>query len=105
MTNRVGYLTIFSSDKSEIYGGFCDADWAVEESDSGSNHVFTGIASEGALDTFRRINYEGISHVAYIFEALGYRYEGAAQLLAPESGPHPGTSIIRIESIDRPSRV
>jgi len=105
MANRVGYLTIFSADRKEIFGEFCDADWRTEGTTGESNNVFSGIAGDGASETFKRINDEGISNVTYCFESQGYKYAGAAQLLAPASGPLPGSSIIRIESGDPPTRV
>jgi hypothetical protein len=104
MSNRTGYLTIYSADRAEVYGEFCDADWEIEDTSGGSNHVFSGTASEGAFDTFRRINYEGISNVEYTFESNGYRYVGSAQLLAPNGNGMPGGAVIRIATGDRPSR-
>jgi|SRR5579862_687557 len=103
MQTRSGYLTIYSDDKSEIYGEFVDGKWETEETEGGTNHTLSGIASEGTLDTFRRINTDGIDHVAYLFESNGYRYGGKAQLLAPsEIGDSP---LVRIETGEPPTRV
>jgi hypothetical protein len=102
MTNCSGYLTIYSADRSEIYGEFADANWTVEQTAGGVNNVFSGIAGDGTLSTFQRIDEEGISHVAYTFEADGNRYEGAAQLLATRDTGKPGETIIRIETGETP---
>ena len=103
MDNKTGYLTVFSADRAEVYGEFADATWRVENTEGGTNHVFAGTAGEGALDTFRRLNAEGIAHVAYLFESNGYRYGGSAQLLAPVVGER--SASILIETGDAPARV
>jgi hypothetical protein len=103
MTTKSGYLTIYSADRSELYGEFFDGVWKVEETAGGTNHILTGIASEGTAETFRRIDGEGIQHVSYLFEVNGYKYGGNAQLLAlSESG---GLPCVTIETGDEPHRV
>src|SRR5205809_387681 len=98
MATRTGYLTVYSADRREIYGEFGDATWKVEEGGGGTNHVFSGTASDGTMETFRRINTEGIDHVAFDFESEGVRYSGDAQLLRPEDRRTPGNAWIRIET-------
>lgn len=105
MDNRTGYLTVFSADRAEVYGEFADAQWDVEETDGGTNHLFTGKASEGTMDTFRRLNAEGIDHVTFDFEAEGQRFSGFAQLLRPEDNRVPGGASIRIETGVEPAVV
>ncbi|OWY59792.1 hypothetical protein B7486_72670, partial [cyanobacterium TDX16] len=77
-----------------------DSSWKIEE----DNNVFSGAASEGTMETFRRVNTSGIDHVAYDFECEGTRYSGNAQLLAPEDNRQPGQATIRIESREAPVR-
>ncbi|HVT10998.1 MAG TPA: hypothetical protein VHE55_01920 [Fimbriimonadaceae bacterium] len=98
METRTGYLTVYSADRSEIYGEFADATWEVEETEGGSNHLFTGKASEGTMETFRRLDREGIDHIAYDFDAAGKTFSGSAQLLRPQDNLAPGDAWIRIES-------
>jgi hypothetical protein len=97
MAPRTGYLTIFSADGEKVYGEFADAQWITENTGGGSNHVMSGVAGEGAAETFRRVNEEGTSNVSYTFESGGVRYRGQAQLLAPEQ------SLIRIETGESPA--
>ncbi len=104
MAKRSGYLTVCSADRGEIYGEFCDAIWTEQQTRHGANHIFSAVAGDGAMQTFRRINTEGISHVAYTFESNGYRYAGMAELLAPEISSMPGTSMIQIETGEPPAR-
>lgn len=96
MSQQTGALTVYSADRSQIYAEFVDATWEVEDTDSGPNHIFTGTASQGTLDTFLRLDQEGISHVAYVFETAAGRYAGSAELLRPQ--PNGGEAVIRIES-------
>lgn len=98
MANQFGYLTILSIDRSEIYGEFGDGVWSVEKIDGGSNNVFSGTASEGTVETFNRINQQGICNVAFDFESGHQVYKGAAQLLAPEPCGSNGGTLIKIES-------
>jgi hypothetical protein len=102
MSTRTGSLTVLSADKGEIYGEFADAEWTNEPTDVGERHIFSGVASDGTIDTFQRINQEGISHVNYRCETDGQHYKGRANLLAPITGSEPGSSIIQIESIENP---
>lgn len=104
MANRTGILTVYSADRGEVYGQFTDAEWEVEDTGGGTNHLFTGTASEGTMETFRRINTEGIDHVAYDFELDGQKYSGEAQLLRPADNRQPGRAWIRIESGTEPAR-
>lgn len=99
MSYKTGYLTVYSADRSEIYGEFGDASWEIEETDAGNNHVFKGTASEGTLDTFERVNGGGIDHVAFDFESEGQRFSGDAQLLAPNG------SLITVETGTEPAAV
>lgn len=71
MSNRTGYLTIFSPDRTEIYGEFGDAEWTSEMTSGGNNNVFSGIASESTMATFLQLDSDAISHVAYTFESDG----------------------------------
>ncbi|MFI5386480.1 MAG: hypothetical protein ACHQ50_10215 [Fimbriimonadales bacterium] len=103
MANKTGYLTVYSADRNEVYGAFVDALWEIEETEGGTNHLFTGTAGEGAMETFHRIDTEGIDHVAYIFESNGYRYGGEAQLLAPTQ--FNGQAVVQIEIGEAPMRV
>jgi hypothetical protein len=105
METRTGFLTVYSADRSEIYGEFSDAMWEVEDTDGGLNHLFTGTASEGTMETFRRVNSQGIDHVAFDFVSDGRRYSGDAQLLRPEEMRNPGQSSIRIETGVEPAAV
>jgi hypothetical protein len=105
MDKRAGVLTVYSADRREIYGEFRDALWDVEKTDGGPNHVFSGTASEGTMETFRRVNAEGIDHVAFDFVSSGGRYSGNAQLLRPEDTRNPGKAWIRIETGTEPVAV
>src|SRR4051812_16185613 len=105
MANRSGFLIVYSADRSEIYGEFSDATWEVEQTGGGPNHLFSGTASEGTMETFKRMNTEGIDHVAFNFEASGARYSGTAQLLRPEDSRKPGRAWIRIETGTEPALV
>jgi hypothetical protein len=87
---RNGYLTIYSSEGTEIYGEFADAEWDDQE-------VLSGMASEGTYETFRRLNMSGIEHVRYKFDASDGTFEGVARLLATERAPAPASAIVRIE--------
>jgi hypothetical protein len=93
---RTGYLTVYSADGSEIYGEFADATWSIEQTDGGENHLFEGRASDGTMETFRRVNTEGIDHVRFDFEANGERFSGPAQLLRP------GDGLVRVETGSAP---
>jgi hypothetical protein len=100
---RTGFLTIYSADTNEIYGEFADANWQIEDTDGGKNNLFTGTASEGTMETFRRLDTEGIDHVTYRFECDGARYSGSAQLLALEDNREPGQATVRTElSLPKP---
>jgi len=101
MDKQTGYLTIFGAGR-EIYGEFADADWSVEDTPGGRNNVFSAMAGDGTIDTFQRINREGISHVRYTFDSEGARYSGSAELLRPETDH--GQSLIKIESGQPPLR-
>lgn len=103
MSNRSGFLTIYSADGGDIYGEFADGTWEVEETDGGPNHLFTGTASEGTMDTFRRLNAEGVDRVSFTFEEGDAKYRGEAQLLAPEDTRIPGQAWIRIETGAQPA--
>jgi hypothetical protein len=98
MDMRSGFLTVYSADRSEIYGEFADSTWEVEDTPGGENHLFTGTASEGTMDTFRRLNTDGFVHVAFDFEANGERFSGDGQFLAPEDSGRPGEAVIRVET-------
>ena len=102
MSSRTGFLTVLSADKREIYGEFADAEWNTQSTDVGDNHIFSGRAGDGTMDAFRRIDQDGISNVAYIFDTNGQRYEGRAHLLAPQGNGLPGKAVIQIESIENP---
>lgn len=93
---RTGFLTIFSGDRAEVYGEFMDGSWTVEHTGDVAVNVFRGTASEGTRETFRRLNAEGIDHLAYTFEAANQVYSGAAHLLKPEGG------VITIEATEPP---
>ena len=103
MRNHTGYLTVFSADQDEIYGEFADASWDTEDTEGGTNHLFSGTASEGTVETFRRLNSEGIANLSYTFDAEGARYTGSAQLLAPDEWA--GHVIVRIESGENPQQI
>ncbi len=103
MQNRTGYLTVYSADRTQIYGEFADAAWRMEDTRGGVNHLFAGKASDGTIDTFRRLNAYGIANVTYAFDTNGHRYAGSAQLLAPDTWD--GQAVIQIESGDSPERV
>ncbi len=102
MSTCIGYLTIFSPNRAEIYGEFADAAWTSEMTDGGYNHTFTGRASDGALETFLQLDYDGISHVAYNFELDGQTYAGNAELLAPIIHDGANRPQIRIETGETP---
>jgi hypothetical protein len=103
MSNRTGYLTILSADRTEIYGEFADAEWKSEMTTGGKNNVFSGIASEGTLETFLKLDSDAISHVAYNFESDGQTYTGNAELLAPVIRDLPDLPQIRIETGEIPT--
>jgi len=102
MANRTGFLTIFSADRTEIYGEFADADWSREHTQGGDNNIFTGTASEGTLETFLQLDNDAISHVAYTFESEGEAFTGIAELLAPIVNESPSQSQIRLETGEAP---
>ncbi|MEZ0327671.1 MAG: hypothetical protein ACAH95_17380 [Fimbriimonas sp.] len=102
MANRKhqgGYLTIFSADGTELYGELADAVWDAEESDGGENDIFSGLASEGTFEAFRKLNMDGIEHVAYKFEANGETSSGQGRLLALERAAAPASGMIRVERV------
>jgi hypothetical protein len=101
---RTGLLTIFSPDRHEVYGEFVDGIWEIDQDGGTTNHSFTGTASDGTIDTFRRLNAAGISHVAIAFETSGERYAGDAQLLRPVEERTPGDSTVVVETTVPPSR-
>ena len=98
MATRSGFLTVYSADRTEIYGEFADSTWEVEDTKGGDNHLFTGTASEGTMDTFARLNTDGIAHVSFDFESGGERLSGTGQFLAPEDSGRPGQALIRVET-------
>jgi hypothetical protein len=98
MAIRSGFLTVYSADRTEIYGEFADSTWEVEDTRGGENHLFTGTASEGTMDTFARLNREGIDHIAFDFESSGETFSGTGQFLAPEDSGQPGRALIRVET-------
>jgi hypothetical protein len=102
MSIRTGYLTIFSSDRTEIFGEFAGAEWTSEVTAGGTNYVFTGTASEGILETFLRLDSEAISHVAYTFELSGQIFSGDCELLAPIFNDPPLHTQIRFETGEAP---
>jgi hypothetical protein len=101
---RGGYLTIYSPNRTEVYGEFADGTWEVDRSEARVNHVFSGTAGDGVFETFVRLNEEGISHVQFTFDCEGERYTGQAQLLAPEENLNPGRAAIRIETGTEPAK-
>ena len=103
MATKSGYLTVYSADRTEIYGEFADGSWDTENTGGGTNHLFTGLASDGTAETFRRIDKEGIDHVMYLFESNGYKYGGTAQLLALADSA--GRPCVTIETGEEPQRV
>ena len=98
MSTQIGYLTIFSSDRTEIYGEFADAGWKSEITEGGTNYVFTGTASQGTYETFLQLDKNAISHVLYSFESNGHSYVGKAEFLAPVSNDASGQPQIRFET-------
>jgi len=102
MSNRVGYLTIFSPSRTEIYGEFADAEWATKMANGESNNVFIGTASEGTLEKFLQLDRAAVSHVAYSFDSEGQTFSGSAELLAPIPNKLPGEAQIQIETGDTP---
>jgi hypothetical protein len=102
MANRKhqgGYLTIFSADGAELYGELADAVWDVEHADGNENNIFSGLASEGTFEAFRKLNMDGIEHVAYKFEAEGTSTNGQGRLLALEKAAAPASGLIRVEAL------
>ena len=102
MSIKTGYLTILSPDRTEIYGEFADAEWTSEMTDGGNNNIFTGSASDGTMETFRQLEKDGISHVAYEFDLHGHSYTGVAELMAPLMNELPYLPQIRIETGETP---
>jgi len=98
MNTKSGFLTILSEEHGEIYGEFADGTWATEKTGGGLNHVFTGAAGDGTVDTFRRLNSSGISNVWYHFESEGDRYSGPAQLLALSKDSSSGQVLVTIDT-------
>jgi len=84
METRTGYLTIFSPDRTQVYGEIPDATWQPTQTEGGLNHVLSGRAGDGVKYAFNQLNTDGVSHVAYTFETEGSRYAGDAELLAPD---------------------
>ena len=93
-----GILTIFAADRSEIYGELSAAEWREEQTSGGKNQVLTGIAGEGTLETFRRLNDAGVNHVAFEYESDGVHFDGAAILLRPQAAEPPASARITIEA-------
>jgi hypothetical protein len=93
-----GYLTLYSRDRSEIYGEIAGASWNEEETDHGRNHLLSGTAGEGTMETLRQVIASGIDHVAFDFDAEGAVYRGQATLLRPQEAQSPGSAIVTIET-------
>ncbi|HTQ11474.1 MAG TPA: hypothetical protein VMI31_15525 [Fimbriimonadaceae bacterium] len=102
METRKGYLTICSDDGLEVYGEFIDGLWEQENTAGGPNHIISATPSDGTLETFRRLEVDGVDHVTYSFESHGYHYGGHARLLALE--PEGAPPLVRIETGEAPQR-
>ncbi len=102
MTNRTGYLTIYSADRQVIYGEFADGEWLIEVTQQGDNSVFTGTASDGTWQTFLDLDRNGISHVGYTFDTEGESFTGDAEFLAPLSNELTVPHQMRFEARDSP---
>jgi hypothetical protein len=93
-----GYLIVSSADGAEVYGEFPNPRWEKEESGAGVNHIFSGLASDGTIDTFRKLDADGIEHVTYRYEGDGRTLWGNAILLRPETHHDPLEHWVRIET-------
>ena len=102
MANRKhqgGYLTIYSADGAQLLGELADAVWDVEQADGDENNIFSGLASEGTFEAFRKLNMDGIEHVRYQFEGEGATTSGQGKLLALEKAAAPASGLIRVEAL------
>lgn len=97
-----GFLTIWSIDRDEIIGELTDATWVEEQSESGSNHVLSGNASDGTLDTVLRLIQSGVASVAYELAVADKVYSGKAMLLQPTESRAGAGATVSIESPDAP---
>ena len=96
-------MTVYSVDQGQIYGEFADAVWDQEAGpDEGVNHIFSGLASEGTFETFRKLNMDGIEHVNYRFDAEGKAISGQGRLLGLERVDSPAGAMVRVESLSEP---
>lgn len=96
-----GYLTVYSLGRSEVYGEFADGVMRVEETSGGKNYIFSGSAGEGTLDTFIRVNNQGIEHVEFEFDAAAV-HSGTGRLLALEHEDAPASARVHIEWVNPP---
>jgi hypothetical protein len=97
--HQAGFLTVYSLDGGQIYGEFADAVWDEDEAGGDVNNIFSGLASEGTYETFRKLNLDGIEHVTFRFEADGQAFSGEGRLLALERADPPAAAKVLVESL------
>lgn len=96
----VCYLSILSLE-GEIYGEFADATWVQEEVDGETNHIFSGLASDGTVETFERLNDDGVESVTYRIDCGDGPIQGPGRLLALDRAE--GARVyVRVEALNNP---
>jgi hypothetical protein len=96
---NICYLTILSLE-GEVYGEFADATWIQEDVNGQTNHIFSGLASDGTVSTFERLDDSGVDRVTYRIDCGDGAYEGPGRLLAPDHSD--GSVYIRVEALNDP---
>lgn len=94
------YLNVYGPDGS-LLGEFADASWTETNADGESTIIFRALASDGAADTFRRLDDAGVDTVTYQVDWGNGSYTGPGRLLSPEKGED-GLRYLRIEALDNP---
>ncbi|HWD37655.1 MAG TPA: hypothetical protein VG944_02320 [Fimbriimonas sp.] len=93
-------LTLFSARDGDVIGELSDATWAEEVTDTGTNYVISGLASDGTTDSIQELSTSGVDTFDFDFETGGELFHGRGMLLRPQrtSGP----TEISLETPDEP---
>ena len=97
---NVCYLSILSL-SGEIYGEFADATWVQEDVDGETNHIFSGLASDGTVATFEHLDADGIESVTYRIDCGDGAIEGPGRLLALDRADD-ARVYVRVEALNNP---
>ena len=97
-----GLLTLIDPTSRTILGELVDARWNEEETPNGRNHVFSGLAGDGTIDTLETFMASGADTVDFVLSDGKNSYQGQALLLKPDRVREPSGTEVRIESADAP---